>query len=88
MKQKEGCLQITSLSKRGTSETKRSMFANNFTMINDTDQIIKQVRNSTDTWYEMSNSLRIKLARRQEISTRSLSRKTKINATNFNCYKS
>ena len=88
MKQKERCLQITSLSKRSISETKRSTFANNFTIINDTDQVIKQVRNSTDTWDEMSNSLKIKLARRQEISTRSLSRNTKTNATNLNCYKS
>ena len=83
MKQKEVCLQIASLSKRGISETKRSMFANNFTMINDIDQIIKQVRDSTDTWDEMSNSLRIKLTRRQETSARSLSRNAKINAENL-----
>ena len=52
-------------------------------MINDTDQIIEQVRDSTDTWDEMSNSLRIKLARRKETSARSSSRNAKINATNL-----
>ena len=36
-----------------------------------------------DTWNEMSNSLKIKLAERKDTSTRSLSINTKINATNL-----
>lgn len=59
------------------------MFANNFTVINDTDQIMEQVRNSTDTWDEMSNSLRTKLARRQETSTRTASRNTRVHSSNL-----
>ena len=31
-----------------SSETIKSMFANNFTVINDTDQIIEKVTDSTD----------------------------------------
>ena len=46
------------------------MFANNFTVINVTDQIIEQVGDSTDTWDETTNLLRIKLAKRQKTSAR------------------
>ena len=60
------------------------MFTNNFTIINDTDQIIEQVRDSTETWDEMSNSLRVKFSRRREISARRSSRNAKINTTNLN----
>lgn len=67
-----------------SSETKRSMFVNNFTVINDTDQIMEQVKASIDTWDKMSNLLRAKLVRRLETSARTASRNTRINVSKLN----
>ena len=66
-----------------SSETKRSMFSNNFTVINDIAHLVKKVRDSTKTWDKMSHSLQTKLAGRSGNSSRSASRGAIINSTNI-----
>ena len=62
-----------------SSDAKRTTFGAQFTVINDTDFLIEQVRDTTNTWDEMASSLRKKLARRTDLNTRTASRNARIN---------
>ena len=42
-----------------SSDSKRTNFAAQFTVMNDTDFLIEQVRDTTNTWDEMASSLKI-----------------------------
>ena len=65
-----------------TSDSKRSVFAAQFTIMNDTDFLIEQVRDTTETWDKMASSLRKKLARRNELNTRTASCNARTNNAN------
>ena len=62
-----------------SSNAKRTNFGAQFTVINDTDFLIEQGKDTTDKWDEMANSLRTKLARRSELSKESSTREARIN---------
>ena len=72
--------------KANSSEVKRSIFATQFTVINDTDFLTEQVRDSTTEWDQFANSLRTKLARRKDLNSRSASSNARGNAraNNYN----
>ena len=61
-----------------SSDAKRTNFGAQFTVINDTDFLIEQVRDTTDTWDEMANSLRTKLERRTELSKETSTKEARI----------
>ena len=62
-----------------SSKAKRTNFGAHFTVINDTYFLLEQVRDTTNTWDEMCDSLRTKLARRMEHEKRSSSKHARIN---------
>ena len=61
-----------------TSDSKRSLFALLFTTPS-TENMIESVKDTTETWDEMSDSLRTKLTRRAETESRHASKNTRIN---------
>lgn len=48
-------------------------------VINDTDFLIKQIRDTTNTWDKMANSLRIKWVRRSKLGKKTSSEEVRAN---------
>ena len=68
-----------SLEEATTSDAKRTTFAAQFTVINDTVFLIEQVWDITNIWDEMASSLRKKLAQRTELNSRTATKQARIN---------